>query len=383
MQVALFAHSTNPRGGVVHALELAEALTELGHDATILAPDSEGRGFFRRTTTRQQTIPAARCSDLIDLVATRIIEIADHVLDHPEHTFDVWHAHCSITGNALARLKRLGRIRGFTRTVHHLDHFTDPRLAAWQRIGIEEADQVLTVSQRSQASLRQTFGIEAACIGNGVGSRFAPNGDDDGALRMRLNLSEHDAREPPFPIYLAVGGIEARKNTTAILRAFLRIHADLPAGRLIVAGGASLLDHSAARGEFDDVLARSDAADAVTLAGVIEDDAMPALYRIADAFVFPSLVEGFGLCPLEAMACGTPTIVSDTAPFNEHFEQHETIWANPHDVSSIEAAMRMALDPSTRARLSLSGPGTASRFAWSDVACRHLDLYRTSARAHA
>ncbi len=381
MQVGLFAHSTNPRGGVVHALELAEALTGLGQRATILAPAIDGRGFFRRTTARQHTIPAVRCSDLTDLVATRIIEIADHVLDHPEYKFDVWHAHCSITANALARLKRLGRIDSFARTVHHLDHFTDPRLADWQRIGIEEADQVLTVSRRCQACLRQTYGIEAACIGNGVDrSRFAPNGDDDGVLRVRLDLVEHDAREPPFPIYLAVGGIEARKNTTAILRAFLRIHADLPAARLIVAGGASLLDHSAARGEFDVVLAHSDA---VTLAGVIDDEAMPALYRVADALVFPSLVEGFGLCPLEAMACGTPTIVSDIAPFSEHFERHETIWANPHDVSSIEAAMRMALDPATHARLSLSGPGTASRFAWSDVAYRHLELYRTSARAHA
>ena len=377
MRVGLFTHSTNPRGGVVHALELAHALTGLGHRTTVLAPDA-GAGFFRRTSATQVAIQAAPCAELPALVATRIDEIAGHVVDHPEYDFDVWHAHCAITANALARLARRGRIPGFTRTVHHLDRFADPRLQAWQRTGIEQAERVFTVSGRWQTTLGRMFGVEAPVTGNGVDlARFTPHPDEtDVRLASRLGLPRGSARA--CPVYLVMGGIEARKNTTAILRAFLRIGVDQPGARLIVAGGASLLDHSSTRTEFLDILAASGAAGAVILAGVVDDADMPALYRLADALVTPSLAEGFGLCPLEAMACATPAIVSAITPFTEHLAPHETLWADPLDLESIEIAMREAISPATRQRLISIGPRTAARFSWRDVARQHLELYRES-----
>ena len=358
MRIGLFTHSTNPRGGVVHALELADALTGLGHDATVIAPDPAGAGFFRRTRARQLTIPATHHHHLPTLVASRIDEIATFFQSHGREDFDVWHAHCSITANALCRLSDLGRIGGFVRTVHHLDNFADPRLNEWQTSGVERAAQLFTVSRHWQAALRR-FGRNAACIGNGVG------------LTGRHR-----------PVFLAIGGIEARKNTIAILRAFLRLHAGEPNARLIIAGGASLLDHGETRAAFFSVLDRSGAAHAVLLPGIIHEGDMPALYRLADALVFVSLQEGFGLCPLEAMACATATIVSRIAPFTEHFHARECLWADPDDDASIEAAMRTALSPEASA-LRASGPQTAARFQWPDLGRRQLDLYRVRSPSHA
>ena len=363
----------------MHALELADAQAPHGHSTTVLAPTS-GPGFFRRTGARQVTIPARRCHDLHDLVARRIDEIADHVADHPALDHDVWHAHCSITANALARLTAERRIPGFVRTVHHLDDFADPRLDAWQTAGIIRADQLFTVSRQTRDAVQDRFGRHAPCIGNGVDpARFTPAPDEtDRALAARLDLADTQR-----PVFLAVGGIEARKNTTAILRAFLRIHASQPEARLVVAGGASLLNHDQARADFDAILAHSGAAHAVRRAGVIPDREMPALYRRADALVFVSRHEGFGLCPLEAMACATPAIVSSIPPFTQHFRAEECLWADPDDVLAIEAAMRAAQDPSAAASLAARGPRTAARFAWPDIARRQLDLYRVRIPADA
>ena len=230
MRIALFTHSTNPRGGPVHALELADALHAQGHDATILAPDTQGAGFFRSAKARQLAIPAADCPDLPTLVETRIAEIADYILDRPREDFDIWHAHDTITANALARLEHHGRIPGFVRTIHHLDTLADPRLDTWQRTGIDRADQLFAVSRHTQAETARRTGRRPALTGNGVDPlRFTPQPDEtDAPLAVRLRLP------PTAPAYLALGGIEARKNTTAILEAFLRIHHTRPDIRLIV-----------------------------------------------------------------------------------------------------------------------------------------------------
>ena len=78
---------------------------------------------------------------------------------------------------------------------------------------------------------------------------------------------------------------------------------------------------------------------------------MPALYRSADALLFPSLKEGFGLAVLEAMASGVPAIVSRIAPFTEYLNEGECLWVDPNDPASIALAMSRALEPETRERL--------------------------------
>jgi glycosyltransferase involved in cell wall biosynthesis len=184
---------------------------------------------------------------------------------------------------------------------------------------------------------------------------------------------------PAGRILLAIGGVEGRKNTLNILRAFQRLHTNAPDVQLLIAGGASLLDHGAAQAAFAAAFAETPAAHAVHLAGVVADADMPALYHMADALVFPSRDEGFGLCALEAMASGKPAIVSDRPPFTEHFSADDAIFTNPDDPICIEQAMMQALDPATAQSLRARGPIVAARFRWHHVAQRHMPIYNAFA----
>src|SRR5579871_2278057 len=102
MKIAIFTHSTNPRGGVVHALELAEALTRLGHHAVLHAPDPRNIGFFRQAECDTIRIPAAAAPrDVYGLLTQRRQEIRRYVVER-RGDFDVFHAQDSISANALA-----------------------------------------------------------------------------------------------------------------------------------------------------------------------------------------------------------------------------------------------------------------------------------------
>lgn len=372
-RIAVLVHSTNPRGGVVHGMQLAEALYDAGHQATLIAPDVSGQGFFREPRCAVLTIPAKPEIDTVTMVARRIDEIAAF-LDRPETgSFDIHHAQDPIGANALADLVGTRRIPGFARTVHHLDRFDDPRLAAWQARGMQAASRVCVVSRLWRDRLQHDHGVTATIVGNGVDTaRFTPRADPhDASVRARLRLLPVGTG----PIVLAMGGIEPRKNTLGTLQAFRLLAGSYPGARLVIAGGATLLDHRPYRERFDMALARSGVADRVILAGVMPDDQLPALYRIADMLAFPSLEEGFGLCVLEAMACGRPVIVSDIAPFTEYLAPDDVLWASPNQPNSILMAMLEALDPNVRNRLGDTGPRRAASFGWNRVATAHLPVY--------
>ena len=375
-RIALLCHSTNPRGGVVHALELAEALEDLGHEATVHAPDASGRGFFRATacaTVKVPAMPLAAAVDTAALVEIRVGDYLRHFADPAHRRYDVFHAQDGISGNALATLKARGLIDGFVRTVHHVDTFADPRVAALQDRSIVAAEAHCVVSALWRDALAARYGLAATLVGNGVDrARFSPQPrPGDLVLRRRLGLGAG-------PVFLAVGGVEARKNTVRLLEAFTQVHAFLPAAQLVIAGGSSLLDHGAAQAHFAAVLAASGLPDyAVLRLGPVTDEDMPALYRNADALVFPSLVEGFGLVVLEAMACGLPVVTSRIAPFTEYLAADDALWCDPEKVTSIADAMMLSNVPEARTALRSRGVAVAARHGWDGVARAHLALYAT------
>jgi glycosyltransferase-like protein len=374
LRVAILAHSTNPRGGVVHALELGDALTRLGHQATVFAPDTTGAGFFRDTLCQTKSVPAAAVGrDVGTLVETRVGEYVRYFEPPERRGFDVWHAQDGISGNALATLKERGLIAGFARTVHHVDRFEDQRVAAWQRRSIEAADHLFVVGRLWRDLLAREFSRDAVHVGNGIDTaRFSPEPDaTDAELRARLNLPS-DA-----PIFLAIGGVEERKNTVRLFQAFVALHAQLPSSRLVIAGGASLLDHDAYQAQFAGMLAHGGAAArAVVRTGTLRQKLMPALYRAATALVFPSVKEGFGLVILEALASGVPVVTSRIAPFTEFLGDDDALWCDPRDTASIAAAMTDALDGARRARLIPCGLAIAARHDWTNTAHAHLETYQ-------
>jgi glycosyltransferase-like protein len=382
LRIGLLTHSVNPRGGVVHTLELAKALHGLGHRVTVFAPAQAGQRFFRPVPHEVDLVPVGPApADLADLVGDRIAAFVAHLGERLAHEdFDVLHAHDGIGGNALADLADAGLIEGFVRTVHHLDPFEDPRLAAWQTRSVLRARQVLCVSPGWCLTLKGDFGIDAALVANGVDcERFvrAPQARD-AALVARLGL------RPRAPLFLAVGGIEARKNSVRILEAFLQVRQTTPGAQLVVAGGASLLDHSACERDFHALAASAGLAPApggdLVLTGPLPDDDMPALFRSADALLMPSLREGFGLVVLEALACGTSVVVSRRAPFTEYLDETvaagHALYADPLDAGSIAHAMRQAVEPARRASLAHAVPPVCRQYSWAASASRHVALYR-------
>lgn len=375
LRIAILAHSTNRRGGVVHALELGDALARLGHEPVVHAPDPKGTGFFRQPACETVSVPAtpidAPSTDTLKLVEARVADYVRHFEQPGHRRFDVFHAQDGISGNALATLKQRGLIERFARTVHHIDDFADARLAALQTRSIEEADAHFVVSPPWRDCLRAD-GIDATVVGNGVDlRRFGPHPTAaDLLLRSRFGLKGG-------PVFLAIGGVEARKNTLRILQAFAQVRRLVPAAQLVIAGGSSLLDHGAYQARFAAALAALRMpADAVLQVGPVADPDMPSLYRNADALVFPSRSEGFGLVVLEALASGIATVVSRIPPFTGYLGEDETLWCNPDDPASIADAMMMAVSPETSTALAPRGPAIAARHDWLATARAHLGVYQ-------
>lgn len=375
MRIALLTHSTNPRGGVVHALELAGALSSLGHHPTVHAPDPTSAGFFRGTAFPTVSVAATRVAgDLIGLVEARIGDYVRHFADPAHRDFDVFHAQDGISGNALATLKQLGRIDRFARTVHHVDRFDNRRVDALQARSILAADQHFTVSRQVHDELEAQFGVTARIVGNGVDRHrysSAPDGREAG-LRQRLGLGGQER------IFLTVGGVEERKNTRRVLEAFRLVHETHPTARLVIAGGASLLDHDAYQRQFEQLLrAGGLPPDRVVRTGPIADRDMPALYRIADALVFPSTQEGFGLAVIEAMASDVPVVTSQIAPFTEYLGAGDVAWCDPTSVRSIASAMTQVLGEPSRRQFIARGREVAARHGWPETARAHLAIYES------
>lgn len=385
LRIALFTYSTQPRGGVVHAQSVAEALHDLGHDVVLFALGAgggdDGAGFTRRPRCPFVVIPVERRAEpTVSFVRRRVAAYLDALESTPlGSAFDVYHAQDGISGNALATLAARGAIGGYVRTIHHIDDFADPELAALQERAIVSAHACFAVSDVWRARLRERYGIAAGLVPNGVdAARFVPATEAKRAdLRRALVFS--DARGPSNSrFYLAIGGIEARKNTLATLEAFALVRQQEPGVRLVIAGGASVFDHSSYRVGFEARAAELGLkiGTDILVTGVLSDELVVAYLQAATALVFPSLVEGFGLVVLEALACGTPVVTSNIPPFTEFLTGDTAFLADPHDPAALATAMLAARDPAERRRLDEHGRLLAARYTWETSARAHVAGYR-------
>ncbi|HEX6492768.1 MAG TPA: glycosyltransferase, partial [Candidatus Dormibacteraeota bacterium] len=241
--VALVTYSTKPRGGVVHTVELAEALAAAGRDVHLVTLGDPDVGFYRPVraphTILRAPAPAPtleeRVADAVDALAAGLAPIA--------HRFRILHAQDCIAARAAARVRDRGARVLVLRTVHHVDDFTTPALVDCQRLAILEPDHVLVVSEQWRRLLAADPGVEAEVVANGVDlARFSgPAAVDPAALRARLGV---DGRF----LFLTVGGIEPRKGSAELLEAMAALRTLVePAPVLAVVGGHSFQDHTAYR----------------------------------------------------------------------------------------------------------------------------------------
>lgn len=370
LQIALFTYSTKLRGSVVHTLELAEALHNLGHGVCVYALSKDGKTFDYSLSCHTCLIPTQPAPDDIDrLIRQRIQEFVDYLSLHPPR-YHIYHAQDCLSANALALLRQQHALPHFIRTVHHIEAYPSPYLRECQDRSIRDANLCLCVSTHWQRELEQQYQIQAGLITNGVNlHHFSahPSGTE-ALLRKRWNLSGS-------PIYLTVGGIEPRKNSIALLQAFALLKQDLPNSQLIIAGGETLFDYHTYREEFFAQVEQLGVGDALVLPGVISEAELPALYRLADAFVFPSLKEGWGLVVLEAIASGLPVLTSNQPPFTEFLTSTQALLVNPEFPGEIAAGMAAMVQPERSQSLIQKSQSLLSHYTWEASARRHLQYY--------
>ena len=176
---------------------------------------------------------------------------------------------------------------------------------------------------------------------------------------------------------LAVGTIEPRKNLQTLVRAFedvLRERPGVPL-RLVVAGGRGWLT-----GPLFEELERSPARGRVVLTGYVSDAQLRALYSACSAFVYPSIYEGFGLPPLEAMGCGAAVVAGRSAAVEEVTAGAARLF-EPRDHTALARALLELLDhEGARRVLSEAGLRRAAHFSWEHTARATLDVYAEALR---
>jgi glycosyltransferase involved in cell wall biosynthesis len=198
-------------------------------------------------------------------------------------------------------------------------------------------------------------------IPNGVDARFSrrPTGEI-AAMRCELGISS-----PSYLLY--VGSLEPRKNLRRLLEAWARAQTRVPEEVILVVAGPAGSSRVFGSVEIQP-------SPRVVFTGYVADESLPALYSGALAVVYPSLYEGFGLPPLEAMACGAPVITSNNTSLPEVVGDGALL-VDPHDVNSIAEGIIAVLGNSAlREELTRRGLARASRFTWERSARQTLSV---------
>lgn len=377
LRLALTTYSVKPRGGVVHTLELAEALQVAGVDVTVVALSDDGRGFFRSVNVPVHLIQAPPVAATLEERVFRSIGALTTGLAAIGDEFDIVHSQDCISARAAARIRDAGSPFRLVRTVHHVDDFTTQALIDCQRNAILEPDHVLVVSRLWQDQLLMDYGVTADRVTNGVRiDRFGASVNE----QRRKELRNHIGAGSRF-VFLTVGGIEPRKGTAQLVDAFARLKATHPnPPMLAVVGGHSFQDY---RDYRERVLASFESnglvlGEDVVMLGTVTDEELPQWFAAADGFAFPSVKEGWGLVLLEALAAGLPIVASDIDVFREFLtHDRDALLTRVADVDSLTDGLRRLVDePSTRLRLSANGRDVAAAHSWEHTATQHIAFYQ-------
>jgi len=277
-------------------------------------------------------------------------------------------------------------VRPYVVTIHDMSrhlYSTDSRLhrqvSLWKsRHGLLRAARILTVSTATRRDVEEVFRIPPSTlrtIPNALDPRFlALAGDAAGRQERRRTLDRYQVN---YPFVLYAGNIKPQKNIPRLIEAFAVLRGELAGHpeygdlRLIIIGD-DIVQHPSVRRTVHQMRIGG----SVRFLGFVPQDMLQGFYESASLFAFPSLYEGFGLPPLEAMACGTPVLTSNVSSLPEVVGE-AALTVNPENVFEIARGMKeILLDAELRARLIQRGKERIHHFSWDQTAREVLATYR-------
>jgi glycosyltransferase involved in cell wall biosynthesis len=244
-------------------------------------------------------------------------------------------------------------------------------LTQMTRLSARRAAKVIAISESTRQDVIELLGVPAERVVRiycGADPHFRPlPAEEVAAFRREKGLPER------FVLFL--GTIEPRKNAIALIEAFAALTAAGPRQtkdvQLILAGGRGWL--------AEPIYARVEElglADRARFTGYVPEEEKALWYNAATCFCYPSLYEGFGLPPLEAMACGVPVVTSNVSSLPEVVGE-AALTVDPLDSAALcEALRRVLIDDDLHAELSALGPARARLFSWDEAARQTADVYR-------
>lgn len=252
----------------------------------------------------------------------------------------------------------------------HLPQMTMPGMLNFLRRVVpkvvHQADHLVAVSKATKYDLFNLYGVpleNISVIPHGVDKHYSSVAESGEADQVRAQFGL-----PNKPIILTVGTLQPRKNHQRLVQAFKTLAKDYT---LVIAGSFGW-DYQAVLDEVSTLGIDH----AVQFLGYVDEETLPALYRTATLFVYPSLYEGFGLPVLEAMACGTPVIASNNSSLPE-IAGSAAVLVDPLDTGALVSAMQQTLsDSGLRADLKRSGLAQAELYSWEYAAAETWDLYQ-------
>jgi glycosyltransferase involved in cell wall biosynthesis len=262
-------------------------------------------------------------------------------------------------------------------TFHDMTFFLYPQLHTWARrvffplmirLSARLADVILAVSESTRQDAIRLLGLSPERISVtplGVSEQYRPMAQPDllEAVRRRYRLPER------FILY--VGLVEPRKNLPGLIRAYHSLSASGNLPFLVIVGQFGWRHTEVIR-----LVEQLGLHESVLFAGYVAPADLPMVYNLAEVFVYPSTYEGFGLPPLEAMACGTPVITTAVSAMPEHVGDAGVLVPPGDDHELAQALQRVLEDPHLRQELASKGPLRAAQFTWERTSRATLQVYR-------
>ncbi|MBI2835998.1 MAG: glycosyltransferase family 4 protein [Acidobacteria bacterium] len=259
----------------------------------------------------------------------------------------------------------------FPEYLPHRSAYAYARASLW--MATRRSSQILTVSETSKRDILRFFHIpteKVAVIYNAIDERFRTPPPEDQVARVRERYQLQD----PFVLY--AGNIKPHKNLERLIEAFHRVRGrGFEQLKLVIIG-----DEISKYPTLRRAVHRHNLHKWVRFHGFVSDQTLAALYRLAAVFVFPSLYEGFGLPPLEAMASGTPVVTSNVSSLPE-VAGDAALLIDPYDPDAIaDGITRVLCDAALRKDLIAKGLVRANEFSWESSVKRVHEIYQQVAR---